>query len=245
MNKQIDIGNIYLPPKNNNNSQNTELFIEGFSPIVDRIGKNMSQGIMVGDFNINLLQIQERRKFGDFFDWMCVNGFLPKIIFPTRFEQKSCSLIDQIFCRFPESYINFSSAIIMSMISDHNPCIVTINLLKAKSHNPEFLKMRKFNENALHRYREELIHPEIINRIENDLSTDPNTTFDILNQALIAGKDKHFPEQLVRFNRYKHKLNKWITAGILKSKKFRENLYKILQLLSPESAQYQMAKRQS
>ena len=74
----------------------------------------------------------------------------------------------------------------MSMISDHNPCIVSINLLKAKSHNPEFLKMRKFNENALQSYRAELLHLEIINQNQNDLSTDPNTTFDILNQALIA-----------------------------------------------------------
>ena len=95
----------------------------------------------------------------------------------------------------------------MSMISDHNPCIVSIYLLKAKSHNPKFFKMRKFNENALQRYREELMHSEIINQIENDLSTDPYTTFDILNRARIVAKDKHFPEHVVRFNRYKHKLN--------------------------------------
>ena len=54
LNKQIHIGNIYRPPKNNNNNQSIELFIEEFSPIVDRIGKNMSHGIMVGHFNINL-----------------------------------------------------------------------------------------------------------------------------------------------------------------------------------------------
>ena len=62
LNKQIHIGNFYRPPKHNNNSQSIELFIEEFSPIVDRIGKNMSHGIMVGDYNINLLQIQEREK---------------------------------------------------------------------------------------------------------------------------------------------------------------------------------------
>ena len=98
---------IYRPPKNNNNNQSIELFIEEFSTIVDKISKNMSHGMIVGDFNINLLQIQEREKFGDFFDLMCVNGFLPNITFPTRFAKKSCSLIDQIFCRFPESHINF------------------------------------------------------------------------------------------------------------------------------------------
>ena len=216
--------------------------IEEFSPIVDKISKNMSHGMIVGDFNINLLQIQEREKIGDFFDLMCVNGFLPKITFPTRFAKKSCSLIDQIFCRFPESHINFSSAIIMSMISDHNPCIVSVNLLKVKSHNPKFVKKKKFSEIALNSYREELMNCERLHQIDNDLSTDPNTTFNILNQALMEAKDKHFPEQVMRFNKYKHKLNKWITAGILKSLQYRDKLYKNIQLLSPESAQYDMAK---
>ena len=79
--KKIHIGIIYRPHKNNNNSQSIELFIEEFSPILDKISKNMSHGMIVGDFNINLLQIQGREKFGDFFDLMCVNGFLPNITF--------------------------------------------------------------------------------------------------------------------------------------------------------------------
>ena len=62
LNKQSHIGNIYHPPNNNNNNQSIDLFIEEFSPIVDRIGKNMSQGIMAGNFNINLLQAHEREK---------------------------------------------------------------------------------------------------------------------------------------------------------------------------------------
>ena len=149
LHKQIHIGNIYRPPKNNNNNQSKDIFIEEFSPVVDKFSKNMSRGVIVGDFNINLLQIQEREKFGDFFDLMCVNGFLPKITLPTRFARKSCSLIDQIFCRFPEPFITFSSGVIMSMISDHDPCIVSINLLKKKSHKPKYIKLKKFSDDAL------------------------------------------------------------------------------------------------
>ena len=142
------IGNIYRPPKNNNNNQSKALFIEEFSPIVDIKRNNMSHGMIVGDFNRNLLQILEREKVGDFFDLICVNGFLPKITLPMRFAKKSCSLIDQIFWRFPEAHINFSSAIIMSIISDHNPCIVIVNLLKAKSHNPKFVKKEQIQWNC-------------------------------------------------------------------------------------------------
>ena len=173
MNKQIHLGNIHRPPNNNNNNQSIEVFIEDFSPIVDKISRNMSHGLIVGDFNINLLQIQEREKFGNFFDLMYVNGFLAKITFPTGFAEKSWSLIDQIFCRFPEPYITFSSAVIMSMISDHDPCIVSINLLKAKLHNPKFVKLRKFSEDALQHYKDEISNSDTIKQIENALSTDP------------------------------------------------------------------------
>ena len=69
-----------------------------------------------------------------------------------------------------------------------------------------------------------------------DLSTYPDTAFDILNQALMEAKDKHLPEQVTRLNKYKHKLNKGITAGILKSLQYRDKLYKNIQLLSPEYA---------
>ena len=143
--------------------------------------------MIVEDFNINLLLIQERDQF-DFFDLMSVNGFLPKITFPVRFAKNWRSLIDQIFCQFPESHINFSSAIIMSMISDHNPCIVSLNLLKAKSHNHKFVKKRKFSEIALNRYREVLMNCERLHQIDNDLSTDQNATLDILNQVLMEAK---------------------------------------------------------
>ena len=172
MDKKNHISNICRPPKNrNNHNQSIELFIEEFSPIIDKIRKNMSHGMIVEDFNINLLLIQERDQF-DFFDLMSVNGFLPKITFPVRFAKNWRSLIDQIFCQFPESHINFSSAIIMSMISDHNPCIVSLNLLKAKSHNHKFVKKRKFSEIALNRYREVLMNCERLHQIDNDLSTD-------------------------------------------------------------------------
>ena len=202
----------------------------------------MSHGVIVGDFNINLLQIQEREKFGDFFDLMCVNGFLPKISLPTKFARKSCSSIDQIFCRFPEPFITFSSGVIMSMISDHDPCIVSINLLKKKSHKPIFIKLRKFSDDALQSYKEEISNSDTRKEIDNNLSTDPNNTFNILLYSLIEAKDKHFPQITSRFNNYKHKLNKCITAGILNSIQYRDNYIKKLKLLNTESVQYHREK---
>ena len=46
------------------------------------------------------------------------------------------------------------------------------------------------------------------------------------------------PSKWVKFNKYKHKHSYWITQGLLKSIKYRDNLYKRLQLTDPNSANY-------
>ena len=70
----ITIGNIYKPPHNNNNA-NIERFIEEISPIINKLQNENKYAAIVGDFDINLLQINKREKFVEFFDLMCTNNF--------------------------------------------------------------------------------------------------------------------------------------------------------------------------
>ena len=71
--RPITIGNIYKPPHKNNNNANIERFVEEISPIINTLQKENKYAAIVGDFNINLLQINEREKFEEFFDLMCTN----------------------------------------------------------------------------------------------------------------------------------------------------------------------------
>ena len=73
--RPITIGNIFKPPHNKYNSANIERFIEEISPIINSLQKENKYAAIVGDFNINLLQINEREKFEEFFDLMCTNNF--------------------------------------------------------------------------------------------------------------------------------------------------------------------------
>ena len=99
--RSLTVGNIYWLPHDNNNNGNIQQFISEFSPIIDMLQSKNTYTVIVGDFNINLLKISERDKFGESFNLMCTNNFFPKITFPTRFAKHSCSLIDQIFCKTP------------------------------------------------------------------------------------------------------------------------------------------------
>ena len=56
-------------------------------------------------------------------------------------------------------------------------------------------------------------------------------------------KEKHLSYKLVKFNKYKHKGNKWITNGIIKSLKFRDKLYKEMRSLNTNSPSYATIKQ--
>ena len=67
--KPITIGNIYRPPFDINSNSNVENFIQQFNPLIDKISWNNSHAIILGDYNIDLLKIQERENMENFLIW--------------------------------------------------------------------------------------------------------------------------------------------------------------------------------
>ena len=60
--KTLTIGNMYRLNQDNNNIKNIEKFIDEIPPSIDIIQNENSYAAIVGDFNINLLQVNEREK---------------------------------------------------------------------------------------------------------------------------------------------------------------------------------------
>ena len=61
------VGNIYKPPRNNNNNTNITRFINELTPILKTLDEFNCDIALAGDYNINLLQLDERQKYSDFF----------------------------------------------------------------------------------------------------------------------------------------------------------------------------------
>ena len=76
------------------------------------------------------------------------------------------------------------------------------------------------------------------NLLDTNLDTDPNNNYNILVDNISNIKNKHFPQQYVKFNKHKHKNKKWITFGIIKSIKKRDAMHLKLKQLSPNSDEY-------
>ena len=144
----IDVtGKCDRPPHDNNNNKYIETFINEMSPIIDKLKKENSFAAILGDFNINLLQINEREKYEDFFDMMCTNNFYPKIMFPTRIAARPHSLLDQIFFKLPcKEIADISASIFLSGISDHFPCVDNFKILNKKPVPPKYVYQRTVTE---------------------------------------------------------------------------------------------------
>ena len=193
--RPITIGNIYKPPHNNKNNANIERFIEEISPIINTPQRESKYAGIVGDFNINILQINDRDKFEEFFDLMCTNICFPKITLPTRSSKKSCTLIDQIFCKSPNlDHTNISSSIIMSKISDHFPCLVKLEILNDKPKRPKYIQKRVISEAVTHNFREELRSSDISLHLNANFMADPNPEYDIFWTDCCERLRKTFPQ---------------------------------------------------
>ena len=66
---------------------------------------------------------------------------------------------------------------------------------------------------------------DISSNMNNDLSSDPNMNYDILHNHISNMKEKHLPFKFEKYHKHKHKNNKWISFGIIRSIKTRDAMY--------------------
>ena len=233
------IGNIYRPPRNNNCNKEVESFLEEFRPVLQKLNKDKTLILLSGDFNLNLLEIADREKIQEYYDSFASNGLYPKITLPTRFARKSCSLIDQIFSKFTDSTKHQISGILFGALSDHFACFTSINVFEKKDFTrPKWTRVYNQTKADIDNFCLELESSIRSTEFINILNHDPNENYDKIERLVCDARQKCMPSKLEKVKRYKHKLSPWITSGILKSIKFRDQLYKAMKLCAPDSQEY-------
>ena len=93
--KKYIIGNVYRVPIEIVGSCNC--FTDEFSNLLTHLQILRHPTYISGDFNLNLLQINNKKHYKDFFEQLISCGFYPRISMPTRFTEHSATLIDNIF----------------------------------------------------------------------------------------------------------------------------------------------------
>ena len=240
---RIIVSNIYKPPRR---YIDIDRFTKESRPILDKIKKESCDAVFAGDFNINLLQLNEKLKYQEFFDQMTSYSFYPKITLPTRIGKRSSTLIDNIFCRLTQNTTMSNSGIVYSSISDHFPYFMSFKpkvTKKKEKQAPKFVKKKMSSPEAIEKLKQDLLKHDFSKDLPSLLGTndiDPNKNYDIFIEKVLHYKNIHLPEKLVKFNKHRHKQEKWITEGIIKSIKYRDNLHLQVTRSDPDSPEYPM-----
>ncbi len=100
LNKGINLINIYRPP--NNLVDKCNEFIKEISPEIKKLESSKNEAIIAGDFNLDLLTLNEKNVTSDYFDMLTINSFYHKITLPTRLTNNHGTFIDNFFCKLTE-----------------------------------------------------------------------------------------------------------------------------------------------
>ena len=66
----------------------------------------------------------------------------------------------------------------------------------------------------------------------------PYVNYNILENTLVQTFNKCIPVRKIKLHKHKHKRSEWITMGLIRSIKYRDNLYKRLKQMSQTSNEY-------
>ena len=126
------------------------------------------------------------------------------------------------------SYSYSYSYSLISDISDHFPCYYFMNCNVKLNKVIKNIQCRKFNYENMTNLYNDLDSFDIFSMLNNNINSDPNANNEIIEKVITSLLNKHMPLRNVKFHKYKHTKIQWITKGIIKSIKFRDQLYKSL-----------------
>ena len=230
-NKKITIGNFYRPPRRNENLTLMGQFISEIQPILNKLRNENTFSFLAGDFNLNLLKVGDVTAYSDFFEFMTNKEFIPMITLPTRFAEKTCSLLDHIWVNKPSKGVldpaKASSRVLLKKIAkaDHLPCLLTLDVLEKKAHPPKYVSFQKIDDESLVKFRLELVRADLGKQIDNSIQANPETTYQKLSEIIGEAYKNNFPIIKKRFQRHKHKIQPWMTNEILNMIKIKDDLY--------------------
>ena len=213
-NKKTNFISLYRPPGNHpvlTPSQQMESFLESFEELLVNIG--ITETHLCTDSNIDLLKLNSSPSCKKFFEIATSHGYLNLISRATRLSSTNFSLIDQILTNADNS--EFSSGVLIQDISDH---FFTFSKVKiSKKHSKSKPKhTRSFSKTNSQNFKMNLSNLSWTDILEHN---DPELGFNSFFQIFSDLFNLHFPLKVTSFNINFHKLQGFMTNGLLISRR--------------------------
>ena len=147
----VILGSIYRPP-----NTNLDKFMAEYKNSLEQLTKLKNKEIILGmDHNINLLRHDVHPRTQDFIELNLDMNLLPVITKPTRVTSTSATLIDNIFVSNKLQHC-IKAGVIVTDLSDHFPCILTVTDFNQSNTNQTKIIKRKLNKKNLDKIKNDI-----------------------------------------------------------------------------------------
>ena len=193
------------------------------SSVLDKINKEGKNLVLLGDFNLNLLEFESDSSVSEFVDTLTSHLILPAISLPTRVTPTSQTLIDNILISPTLNSVRCGNLTVG--ISDHLPQFLFLDnsVTISSSENKFYRDWKNFDrENFI------LDFFDFDWTLAIDLEReDPDYSFNVFFDKLTSLIDKHVPSKVMSKKQAKTNQKPWITKGIKTSIYFRNKLFNL------------------
>ena len=221
--KKVLLTSLYRPPSSTllTNAQQFEVFMECFENLLSLLTRTNTVSYILTDSNLDLLKLNENMQSLNYFQTLTSHGFINIINKATRFSTNSASLIDHILTNTRHQAI--VSGVLIQDISDH--CITFCLINTSKNPSSTGIKTaRSYSNTNLLNFRECLSSLGWTEVLE---CNDPVASFNIFWDIFSTFFNLNFPLNTVPFNKNVHKINNFMTQGLLVSRLKKVELYKV------------------
>jgi Reverse transcriptase (RNA-dependent DNA polymerase)/Endonuclease/Exonuclease/phosphatase family len=222
-NSKIIFGSVYRPGSHHPRFNANELFdqfLDLFSNQLNDLISTNKTLYLLGDMNLDLLKYNECAQVTTYVDLLFSFGLLETVTRPTRYTVRSATLIDHVITNFHSN--SYETVILTSNLSDHFP-VIHFKKEIVNCSAPNTVEFRNFSSTNLEAFGTALRGTSWDHVLECE---DSQTSYNRFHDTFFNLYDFFFPVKIVKFNRNKHKIEQWITNGLLISRKNKIKLYK-------------------
>ena len=208
-------------------------FLLKYENLLTKLSQEKAELIIGLDQNFDYLNVNNHTNTSKLLDINLNNNLCPTILRPTRITKKSATLIDNLNLS-SKLYFNHKSAILLTHISDHLPCYVSI------SYNAQI------TENEYYKRNLSAINIEKINNSLLDVNwsvlddMNCNESYKLLMSKITTVVNEISPA--IKFKNKSRVKEPWITDSILKSSRKCDKMYRKVMKLDKSDQRYKTYK---
>ena len=203
---------------------NVKEFIDEFNDTLVKLNSKNANCIVLGDFNINILQ-QNIEPAASYINMLHSNAFFSLLDKSTRITESSSTLIDHVITDITKCKI--VPGIIDYQLTDHLPTFVTISNIKKHSHNTTkfYRNMKQFVSNEFCQDLQMSLEEYFCSMPELD-SLNFNDVFHHFLNTIKTVINTHAPLKQCTRRQKRLQCKSWISKGLYVSIQKKQKLYK-------------------